>query len=66
MSGIPVAFRLDKKLIKRIDRFAKKGSRNGQVYIYGIVFNRADAVRYLLNYALDKLDSTNNKREKER
>lgn len=48
------AYRLEIKLINRIDRFARQRMREQR----GIVMTRADAVRYLLTYALDNLDSS--------
>ena len=52
-----VAFRLDEKLIKRVDAYAK---RMGDV-APGVDFTRADAVRFLLTHALNDLETRKKK-----
>jgi hypothetical protein len=49
MATKPVAFRLDEKLFRRLDVYAKKkGSLTP-----GVEFSRVDAVRFLLTHALN-------------
>lgn len=52
MATKQVAFRLDEKLLKRVDDYAKYLQR--QSYWRGIKIHRADAVRVLLTKALDE------------
>jgi hypothetical protein len=51
MATKQVAFRLDEKLLKRVDSHAK---RMGQT-TPGLEFSRVDAVRFLLTHALNDL-----------
>jgi len=48
-----VAFRLDPKLLKRVDSYAKKMSAATP----GLEFTRVDAVRFLLTHALNDLEN---------
>ena len=52
-----VAFRLDPKLLKRVDSYAKKMSDVAP----GLKFSRVDAVRFLLTHALNDLEKRKGK-----
>lgn len=47
-----LAFRLSNRLIERLDRHATRMGKDQP----GVTFNRADAVRALLTYALDEIE----------
>ena len=52
MATKQVAFRLDEKLLKRVDRYTKK--MGGATP--GVEYSRVDAVRFLLTHALNDLE----------
>lgn len=52
MATKQVAFRLDEKLLKRVDDYARYLQRKS--YWLGKKINRVDAVRVLLTWALDE------------
>ena len=60
MATKQVAFRLDEKLLKRVDAYAK---RMGDV-APGVEFTRVDAVRFLLTHALNDLEKRKGKSAK--
>jgi hypothetical protein len=53
-----VAFRLADRLLARVDRHARRLGREHP----GVAYTRADAVRDLLTFALEKLEATDSKR----
>ena len=57
MATKPVAFRLDEKLLRRLDAYAKK---MGSV-TPGVEFSSVDAVRFLLTHALNDLEKRTKK-----
>ena len=58
MATKQVAFRLDEKLLKRVDAYAKKMGTATP----GLEFSRVDAVRFLLTHALNDLENRKSKR----
>ena len=57
MATKQVAFRLDEKLLKRVDSYAKKMGEATP----GLEYSRVDAVRFLLTHALTDLESRRGK-----
>ena len=57
MTTKQVAFRLDEKLLRRLDAYAKKMSQAAP----GLEFSRVDAVRFLLTHALNDLEKRKGK-----
>lgn len=53
MATKQAAFRLDEKLLRRVDAYARKMGEATP----GLKFSRVDAVRFLLTHALDDLAS---------
>jgi hypothetical protein len=58
MATKQVAFRLDEKLLRRVDSYAKKMSAAAP----GLEFSRVDAVRFLLTHALNDLENRKSKK----
>ena len=57
MATKQVAFRLDEKLLRRVDSYAKKMGAATP----GLEFSRVDAVRFLLTHALNDLEKRKGK-----
>lgn len=58
MATKQVAFRLDEKLLKRVDVYAKKMGEATP----GLAYSRVDAVRFLLTHALNDLGNRKGKK----
>lgn len=60
MATKQVAFRLEQRLLDRVDAYAKRMAQATP----GVEFSRVDAVRFLLTHALDNLEQPRRKAKK--